>query len=124
MKIILFIGTVLLTTACVINKNSTPSTTAVPSEPTQMDVDRVQTKFPGYTLNELMDGKQLFESNCNLCHGLKKLTSESEEEWRKIVPPMVKKANKKNGNLLDAVAEDKILKYVITMGPATAQAGH
>jgi hypothetical protein len=44
--------------------------------------------------------------------------SEPENEWRRIVPDMVIKANRKNGNTLDAEGEELILRYVITMGPA------
>lgn len=86
----------------------------------QKDVERVQDKFPGYTLAELNDGKLLYEKHCGSCHGLKALDSQTEEGWRKIVPPMVKKANKKEGNVLDERGEDLILKYVVTMGPAKA----
>lgn len=88
----------------------------VESMPSQADVDRVQAKFPGYTLNDLHEGKKLFEANCALCHGLKKPDSRTEEQWKTIVPRMVKKANGKNGNALDASGEEKILRYVITMG--------
>lgn len=90
----------------------------VDTMPNQSDIDRVQGKFPGYTLNELNEGRKLYQSNCALCHDLKKPTSESEEAWRKIVPPMVQKANKKNGNALDATGEEKILRYVVTMSLA------
>lgn len=99
--------------ACGTAKNTTPTVEAMPS---QADVDRVQTKFPGYTLDQLQEGKKIFEANCALCHRLKKPTSEPEEEWKKIVPRMVKKANGKNGNAIDASGEEKILRYVITMG--------
>lgn len=87
-------------------------------EPTQADVDRVQDKFPGYTLSQLNDGKLLYEMNCALCHDLMNPASEPENEWRRIVPDMVIKANRKNGNTLDAEGEELILRYVITMGPA------
>lgn len=112
MKKAIYISILLIAASCATGSKAVETTV---SGPTQADVDRVQTKFPGYTLVELNEGKKLYENNCNLCHGLKKLTSETEEGWRKIVPPMVKKANNKNGGILDAVAEEKILKYVITM---------
>ena len=99
--------------ACGTAKNSSPK---VETLPTQGDVDRVQTKFPGYTLTDLNEGKQLFEANCNLCHGLKKPASRTEEEWKTIVPRMVKKVNNKEGHSVSADGEEKILRYVITMG--------
>ena len=77
--------------------------------PTQADADRATTKFPGTTLAELNEGKTLYTDNCGKCHGLKKPTSLNEEGWRKIVPPMAKKAK------INAEQEDKILKYVVTM---------
>lgn len=99
--------------ACGTAKKSTPEAEILP---TQADVDRVQTKFPGYTLSELNEGKQLFEANCNLCHRLKKPASEPESEWRTIVPRMVKKVNNKKDHHIDAAGEEKILRYLITMG--------
>src|SRR5215217_7926085 len=77
--------------------------------PTQGDADRAATKFPGTTLADLNQGKTLYEQNCGKCHGLKKPTSESEEGWRKIMPPMAKKAK------INAQQEEMILKYVLTM---------
>jgi len=88
--------------------------------PTQSDVDRVQSKYAGYTLAELNEGKVLFEKHCGNCHGLKRLDSQTEEGWQKTVPRMVKKANKKEGIEIGARGEDLILKYVVTMGPAKA----
>jgi cytochrome c5 len=99
--------------ACGTAKNSSPKVEALP---TQADVDRVQAKFPGYTLDDLYQGKQLFESNCNLCHKLKNPASESESEWREIVPRMVKKVNNKEGHHIDEAGQEKGLRYVITMG--------
>lgn len=100
--------------ACGTAKNS--GNAKVEVLPTQGDVDRVQAKFPGYTLDELHEGKKLFETNCNLCHGLKRPASRTEDEWRKIVPRMVKKVNSKEGHSVSADGEEKILRYVITMG--------
>ncbi len=95
-----------------------PIPTNVDGTPTQADVDRVQGMFPGYTLDQINEGKYLYEINCALCHDLMLPSSEPEDEWRKIVPDMVQKANRKNGNTLDAAGEEQILRYVITMGPA------
>jgi hypothetical protein len=86
--------------------------------PTQNDVDRVQQKFPNYTLEQLNQGKMLYEQHCNKCHGLKNPSSRSEEKWKSIVPDMSKKVNKKNSNALNPDAQEKILKYLITMSTA------
>jgi cytochrome c5 len=86
------------------------------SVPSQSDVDRVASKFPGYSLDELNKGKSLFEKYCGLCHGLKAPASQTEAEWNKIVPQMSGKVNKKENNVLDAKAQEAILRYVITMG--------
>lgn len=120
--------------ACGMFKHSDPKVEEIPTQeettqptqetdgiPTQADVDRVKDKFPGYTLDQLNDGKFLYEMNCAMCHDLVPPVAETEEEWRAVVPGMVIKANRKNGNTLDAEGEEKILRYVITMGPARSK---
>lgn len=109
MKRTIFISIVALFTGCASAKLLTPS---------QSDVDRVQSKFSNYTLAELNQGKALFEQHCGSCHGLKNPSSRTEERWRKIVPKMSEKVNKKEHNVLDANAQDKLLKYLITMSTA------
>lgn len=89
--------------------------------PTQADVDRVSSKFPGYTLEALTQGKTLYEQNCGTCHKLYKPRTKSEASWQQIVPSMVKKAVKK-GAKIDAAGEELILKYLITQGPAAKAA--
>lgn len=85
--------------------------------PSQADVERVQTKYPDYSLTQLNRGKQLYENNCGACHGLKDPASRSEEKWKKIVPEMVGKVNKKT-TVLNQQDQEDILKYVITMSSA------
>lgn len=81
--------------------------------PTQTDVNRVLTKYPGYTWNELMAGKSIYEQNWRI---LKDPASRNEEQWKEIVPHMVKKLNKKKGKeVIDSKAQETLLKYLITM---------
>ena len=42
--------------------------------PTQTDVDRVATTYPGYSLADLNQGKMLFGQTCSRCHPLKSPT--------------------------------------------------
>lgn len=116
----ILLSSFFIVVACSTTKTASDSSGKV-SGLTEADVARVQSKFPGYTLADLKEGKELYENNCALCHGLKKLNSQTEEGWRNVVPPMVKKANSKVTNKLDAAAEEKILRYVITMGPEASK---
>ena len=87
--------------------------------PSQSDVDRVSAKYPGYTLAELNDGKSLFEQTCNKCHRLKNPSSRNEDKWKKIVPKMIAKLNKKEGEeVIDDKQQESILRYLITMSSA------
>ncbi len=94
--------------------STTPPSTGI----TQADVERAAAKFPGSTLATLTEGKTIYEAHCGSCHALKSPTSESENEWRKIVPNMVQKVNKKEGKPLGQASEDKILAYLVTMAQA------
>ncbi|GAB4447030.1 MAG: hypothetical protein OHK0036_00710 [Bacteroidia bacterium] len=86
------------------------------AEPTEADVERGKSKFSNITLDELKEGKKLYETNCNLCHKLYNPVSQSEEEWKKVIPPMVKKVNKKTGQTtLTAQDEEKILHFILVM---------
>ncbi|HSD15594.1 MAG TPA: hypothetical protein VLB74_13160 [Flavobacterium sp.] len=104
-KIILTLAAALIIVSCAVKLVT----------PTQTDVDRMQAKYPGYTLDELNQGKSMYEQHCAECHKLKNPTKFSEEELQKVVPMMVKKVNKKHPNTLDDNAKDLILKYAITM---------
>jgi cytochrome c len=80
--------------------------------PTQSDVERGKSKFPDVTLTELTTGKKLMEQNCGKCHGLIPAGARTEEQWRRIMPKMAKKAK------IDANSEMLITKYVITLSAA------
>jgi cytochrome c5 len=84
--------------------------------PEQSDVDRVITKYPGYNLAQLDEGKALFQQTCNRCHQLKNPKSRDETKWNHIVPVMIKKLNAKEGReVIDSDQQEKILRYLVTM---------
>ena len=113
MKKIILITAVVVLAGCATVKLATPS---------QSDVDRVSTKYPGYSLTDLDNGKMLFEKHCADCHHLKDPTKRSEEQWETIVPKMVKKVNKKEGIVLDTNDQQTILKYLVTMSDSKTTA--
>lgn len=87
------------------------------SEPMQADATRVSGQFPNFTVENLQSGKRIYTENCASCHKLAKPSAFSEADWRKIVPNMVAKVNKKNPNKINTADEDVLLKYLLTMGP-------
>ncbi|MEY2923795.1 MAG: hypothetical protein RLZZ337_335 [Bacteroidota bacterium] len=78
-------------------------------------VAKAQEKFPGYTVEQFEIGKQLYETKCNLCHGLKVPKNYSDDEWAKLVPRMAKKANDKKNTGLTEEDQMLIYNYVIAM---------
>ncbi len=91
-------------------------TTLKLAEPTEADVEKGKNTFSNLTLEDLKEGKKLYESHCNLCHKLYNPQALNDEEWKKIVPPMVKKVNKKIGQqVLSSQEEEKILKYILVI---------
>jgi cytochrome c2 len=110
MRKILLLAFIVIVSACGTVKLLTP---------TQADADRGTQKFTGYTLADLNQGKTLFEQDCAKCHRLKRPESRNEEQWNKIVPKMVKKANKEAGTeKINQADQDLILHYLITMNAA------
>lgn len=109
MKKIIFITLIGMLTAC----------SAKLIRPTQADVDRVAAKYPAYTLAELNEGKAIYEQQCAACHALQKPASRNEEAWKKIVPVMVTKVNKRAGK--EEISPEKqeiLLRYLVTMSTA------
>lgn len=45
-----------------------------------------------YSQDQLAQGEQLFTSNCQKCHGLKKPESKTPEQWNKTVKRMIPRA--------------------------------
>lgn len=88
--------------------------------PVQADADRAG----NVSLAELQKGHGLYTMHCGNCHPMKKPDSRTVEEWKSIVPRMVKKVNKQSGTTtLTAADESLILQYVTTMAQAPAGGG-
>lgn len=86
------------------------------ASPTETDLERASAANPEITLAELTRGYELYTANCNKCHGLEDPKEYTEEQWRRLVPAMVPKANRKGSNLTPE-DENLILQYVLAMGP-------
>jgi mono/diheme cytochrome c family protein len=105
MKLTLLLSIVLLT-GCMTYK---------PLTPTQADVARAQALYPSLHLDQLNEGKVLYETKCSDCHGLKNPAKRTPEQWQKIVPNMAAKANKKNPGQITPQQSEAIIQFLVTM---------
>ena len=101
---ILIMITVLLT-GCFASKKV--ETTAVEEKETSTHENN--------SLAELEKGKNSYAQHCAHCHVLQSPDSQTEENWRVIVPKMVSYVNGDDKNILDEKTEASILNYLITM---------
>lgn len=60
-----------------------------------------------YTAEQMEEGKTIFESNCNKCHGLKEPESRDVAKWERVLPRMNKRAN------LDDEQAGKVRAYIL-----------
>ena len=114
----LFAGVVLLSYCKTKSNTSTSTLPAAPTAPvnpgffTETDVIRGKAFWSECSIEKLNVASTLYTNKCVTCHALIEPSSRDEERWRKIVPPMAKKAK------LSAEEESMILNYVLTMREA------
>ena len=89
-----------------------PSPAKTTSAFTDTDVARGKVFWTDCSIEKLDAANTLYTAKCGTCHSLKAPTSRDEEAWKKVVPPMAKKAK------LTAEEEALILNYVLTMKDA------
>ena len=77
--------------------------------PIEQDVERGKLVWDECNFALLQKVHKMYINKCGSCHALKLPQSQSEESWRKIIPPMAKKAK------LNSEEQDLILHYVLTM---------
>jgi mono/diheme cytochrome c family protein len=102
-----------LITACSTHTTSKTNADAI----TQTDVERAVKLYANVTYDDLVKGQSLYKENCGNCHGLKKPTYTNEEGWRKVVPRMSVKVNRKAGTMvLGEKEQELIVRYLVTLG--------
>jgi cytochrome c5 len=69
-----------------------PKTGPIPGPVTPQQAQAAQVRWPEVTPTAAARGRELFEANCNRCHGYPDVRAQSEEEWPKIVKRMGEKA--------------------------------
>mgnify|MGYP002077123683 CR=1 FL=1 len=107
MKKVLIIALVFAAVAC--SKKTVPAGSKTESALSQADVERGQAIFPDLSLTQLQEGKKINDQDCGRCHRVHQPAELTEQEWRKIVPIMAKKAK------IDKQAEDLVLRYVVSL---------
>ena len=60
--------------------------------PTAEEMPALQSKMPGLTYDEAMQGYKLYTSHCNNCHRLHNPKEYTSTKWNKILPEMFDKA--------------------------------
>jgi cytochrome c5 len=115
--------TIFIATSCSTSKKvstttttTTTTTTKKSTGITQADADYISAKMGATTIAELTEGNTIYTAECGVCHGLKKPSARTEDEWKSVVPRMVVKANAKAGKTqINSKQEAMILKYLVAM---------
>ncbi len=80
-----------------------------PITPTQSDVEKASTFSTGVTIDDLNQGKAIFETKCHKCHSLKRPFRKSGDEIEAALPKMAKRAK------LDGHQEELVLNYLLAV---------
>ncbi|MES2627843.1 MAG: hypothetical protein V4616_02635 [Bacteroidota bacterium] len=113
-----YIAAVCILVACGTAKVATPPTPPVPPKAlTDADhVARGAEKFPGYTLEQFVEGRTQYDTKCQSCHALYKPEDYDEADWRGVVPGMVRRTNKQaKMTLVTPEQEELMVKYLVAM---------
>lgn len=76
---------------------------------TDADVERCKGYWADCSMNKLSEARRIYNGKCGTCHALYAPGARTEEQWRKIVPPMAGKAK------LTVEEQTQVLAYVLSM---------
>lgn len=96
--ILAVLGTSVLLVQCTAKKTATAT-----MSPEQIVADVKK----NYTEAQMEEGKTIFESKCNKCHGLKEPEHITVNKWERVLPRMSDKAK------LDEAQSGKVRAYVL-----------
>lgn len=82
--------------------------------PNTASLESARALFPDVTQEQLNNGQEMYETKCNLCHGLKSFDVLDRDGWKNIIPPMVNKVKEK-GESLNADQVENLTRYLLTM---------
>lgn len=63
-----------------------------------------------------VNGRTIYEKNCDLCHSLHDPSNFTKEKLQKVVPKMVKKVNRKKGHFISPENEKILINYLVSKG--------
>jgi hypothetical protein len=103
----------LIATISLINCKTTKSVkeenpTAVVSDINPDLMAAAEKRFPGIKAADITEGQRLYYGRCGNCHSIPAITSESEQNWPKIMDWMAPKSN------MDEAQKQKTLQYVLS----------
>jgi len=80
--------------------------------PTEADVLRASTRYPGVTVADLTRGRKLYVQHCSGCHALVRPQTKAPDEWPKLVAEMTERAK------LDQPTVQEIVRYLVVASGA------
>jgi hypothetical protein len=84
------------------------SAKVVLSTPGSAELTVAQKNWPTASLQSLEEGRVIYTSKCNTCHGLKNIPNRSEDSWKHEIDDMAPKAK------LNTKEKDLLTQYILS----------
>jgi cytochrome c5 len=82
--------------------------------PSARELAVAEKRWAGTTLEELKQGKIIFDNKCTTCHAAKKIVGRTEESWKDAIEKMAPKAK------LSPEEKEKLTKYILSFREANS----
>lgn len=103
---ILLIATTALFVACTSKKTATSVASIIPTE---IQLKAIQLKYPNVTMQNLLNGHEIYTGVCTNCHGQQNIYNRSEASWKHEIDDMAPRSN------INDVQKDELYKYILAM---------